>query len=171
MRVPPQFAAITIAEPYIMRSFVPLTSLCITTSIITVVERLSKFAEIMKVVTHKSHNNFVAFRVRSVLPKKLKHSLPFRTSVMPSVASKNKITSQASAMYLGNTLWATKELKSTTTLKYEGCIVFCVFGFLYTTLRRAYKSNHAATPTNIATAALLMWLKASVAIKNITDNY
>ena len=111
VRVPPQFAAITIAEPYIMRSFVPLTSLCITTSIITVVERLSKFAEIMKVVTHKSHNNFVAFRVRSVLPKKLKHSLPFRTSVMPSVASKNKITSQASAMYLGNTLWATKELK------------------------------------------------------------
>ena len=74
--------------------------LCMMTSMSDVVVRLSRLAEIMKVMTDSIHSSLWLLRVRTHGVRKSKHPLLCRISVMVIVARRNSTISAALPTYL-----------------------------------------------------------------------
>ena len=89
------------------------TTLRITVSIITVVVRLSRLAEMMKVVIDSAHNSRRLRRVFSNWETKSKQPLLWSISTMVIVASRKSTISAPRPTYLRKTSWA---IYSLTTL-------------------------------------------------------
>ena len=79
---------------------------CMMVSIITVVVRLSRLADIIKVTTDSIHNIFLLLRVRSSCEMKSKHPLFCNISTMVIVASRKSTISEAFPTYFKNIFWA-----------------------------------------------------------------
>ena len=96
---PPVFAASTMAEPMSILCLLFCTIPCMMTSIMAVVVRLSRFAEIMNVATVMDHNRRLLFRVLIHSEMKSKHPLLFSISTIVIVASKNNTIAAAFPTY------------------------------------------------------------------------
>ena len=101
---PPQLADITMAQPSSTRCRWRITTSCMMVSIITVVVRLSRLAEIRKVTTESVQSMRWLLRVRSSWDIKSKHPLFCSISTITIVASRKSTISEALPTYLRNTL-------------------------------------------------------------------
>ena len=90
---PPQLAATTIAEPYIIRCLRAGTISCIIINIIVVVVMLSRLALIINVMAVISQSSLRLWRVRIICVRKSKQPLLLRISTIIIVASRKSTIS------------------------------------------------------------------------------
>ena len=96
-----------------MRCFCFTTTPCITVSIITVVVRLSRLAEMTNVRAETIHSMRLLWRVRISRVRKSKQPLFTNISVIAIVESRNNTTSEALPTYLRKMFCAMKFFTST----------------------------------------------------------
>ena len=95
VKQPPQHAANRMAEPTYIRWREFCRMLCMITSIMVVVVRLSRLADRMKVASVMVHSSRFELRVRIHSLIKSKQPLLFNSSTMDMVASRNKTMAAA----------------------------------------------------------------------------
>ena len=96
---PPAFAASTIALPMSIRCRLFCTMLLMMTSIVIVVVRLSRLADMRNVATEMVHSSRFELRVRIHSLIKSKHPLLLRISMMDIVARRNMTIAAALPTY------------------------------------------------------------------------
>lgn len=104
VKQPPQLAASTTAEPTYIRWREFCSMLCIMTSMVMVVVRLSRLAERIKVASVMVHRRRLELRVRIHSLMKSKQPLLFSSSTMDIVASRNMTMAAALPTYFRKTL-------------------------------------------------------------------